>query len=298
MPICPKCKNEYRKGITICADCGCELVEEEVASVEMSLFLAGDMEHLTEMDNYLKYCGIKNTEIKDAPEGEEYPLALYVQSKELITARKHASVFIQQKQEQARQEAEARAEEQRKMQEESMPRWIGAPAPKKETAPKQTQQIQQPVGVYMNKAERAAENKSSAFSLIFVGVAGLALLVCVMLDMLPVHFEGLVKIMVAVIIGGMFIGFIIMGIYALMNMKKYAEEADTEKKQRDEMVAWIKEKVDVKFIDEKLGLDQITEEEWYFRRTEVLRYILNQQFPGLNQEFLEHFVDEMYDELY
>ena len=29
MPWCPKCKSEYRKGFTVCADCGCELVEEE-----------------------------------------------------------------------------------------------------------------------------------------------------------------------------------------------------------------------------------------------------------------------------
>lgn len=29
MPWCPKCKNEYKEGIKICADCGCELVSEE-----------------------------------------------------------------------------------------------------------------------------------------------------------------------------------------------------------------------------------------------------------------------------
>ena len=28
MPWCPKCKNEYIEGITTCADCGVELVEE------------------------------------------------------------------------------------------------------------------------------------------------------------------------------------------------------------------------------------------------------------------------------
>ena len=26
MKICPKCKNEYRDGITHCADCDCELI--------------------------------------------------------------------------------------------------------------------------------------------------------------------------------------------------------------------------------------------------------------------------------
>lgn len=28
MAWCPKCKSEYREGYTVCADCGCELVEE------------------------------------------------------------------------------------------------------------------------------------------------------------------------------------------------------------------------------------------------------------------------------
>ena len=28
MPWCPNCKNEYREGITECADCGVELVDE------------------------------------------------------------------------------------------------------------------------------------------------------------------------------------------------------------------------------------------------------------------------------
>ena len=28
MPWCPKCKNEYKAGFTVCADCGCNLVDE------------------------------------------------------------------------------------------------------------------------------------------------------------------------------------------------------------------------------------------------------------------------------
>ena len=27
MPICPKCKNEYRDGFTVCAECKCDLVD-------------------------------------------------------------------------------------------------------------------------------------------------------------------------------------------------------------------------------------------------------------------------------
>ena len=40
---CPKCKNEYREGITVCADCGSELVES----------LTDDMSYSNDIDNEL-----------------------------------------------------------------------------------------------------------------------------------------------------------------------------------------------------------------------------------------------------
>ena len=39
MPWCPKCKNEYKEGIKICADCGCELVSEEKEEKPLTLSL-------------------------------------------------------------------------------------------------------------------------------------------------------------------------------------------------------------------------------------------------------------------
>ena len=51
MPWCPKCKDEYEEGITICADCGCELVndlslveEEEKEDEEDLVVFVQDME--------------------------------------------------------------------------------------------------------------------------------------------------------------------------------------------------------------------------------------------------------------
>ena len=44
MPWCPKCKNEYVAGITKCADCGSELVEELSQEEEVTELTEEEME--------------------------------------------------------------------------------------------------------------------------------------------------------------------------------------------------------------------------------------------------------------
>ncbi len=44
MAWCPKCKSEYREGVRVCADCGCELIEEEqYDEPEQLTFGAGEL---------------------------------------------------------------------------------------------------------------------------------------------------------------------------------------------------------------------------------------------------------------
>lgn len=66
MPWCPKCKSEYREGYTVCADCGCSLVEEnqieltvkkeelERAAAAVRAFLLQENQRLSEENGALK----------------------------------------------------------------------------------------------------------------------------------------------------------------------------------------------------------------------------------------------------
>ena len=49
MARCPKCKNEYREGITVCPDCGEALVSEEELTDWVSVLFGeqDEMEKLT-----------------------------------------------------------------------------------------------------------------------------------------------------------------------------------------------------------------------------------------------------------
>ena len=48
-------------------------------------------------------------------------------------------------------------------------------------------------GIYRNSAERAEDNKSSAWTLLSVGVIGVIALVLVMAGVIPIHFNGITK---------------------------------------------------------------------------------------------------------
>ena len=60
MPWCPKCRNEYREGFTVCADCGVDLVdeltEEEVKKIAL---LKAPLASVMEIMDFLDTTGLK-----------------------------------------------------------------------------------------------------------------------------------------------------------------------------------------------------------------------------------------------
>ena len=55
----PKCKTEYRDGITECADCGAKLVERDELSDNVNVCEINDEASADEILEYLQYSGVK-----------------------------------------------------------------------------------------------------------------------------------------------------------------------------------------------------------------------------------------------
>lgn len=232
MSYCPKCKNEYREGFTICTECQCELVDslEEPAVQE-------------------------------------------------------ADVYLENESDQA-QEEEIREEETAK------PEFL----PVKER-PKDGYKS----GIYRNNAERAEDNKSSAWTLLSVGVIGIILLVLVMVGVIPLYFYGVTRFMVYGVMFALFILFIVMGMVSLRNSRIFAKKAESDNTLSDTMKEWCLENLKAEALDAELfGSDaaQLPSELKYFKRNEELKRLLSDKFMNLDEGFLEDFVDHIYEEVF
>lgn len=229
MPWCPVCKNEYREGIQLCAECKVELVEHLEDEKEQSAELE-EQEKIVRMQAML-----------------------------------------------ARQQAETRDDET-----DLPPRAYHA---------------------YQNSATKAEDNRSSAYTLLFVGIAGFILVALVFVGIIPLYQgASTTRYLVCGVMGTMFILFIVFGVVSMRNSRILLIKAKSENSLLSEMTKWCEENLSAGQIDAGLFEDDeqdgILEEQKYFKRTDRMKAIINDKFMNLDEALLEHFVDEYYQELF
>ena len=222
MPWCPKCKNEYREGNTVCSDCGCALVEELEEELREDVPVAFDTEEAAGVPEFF-----------DMEEIEEVtPIA--------------------------------------------------------------------PSVLYENSAAKAEDNKLSAFTLLLVGIVGMAVVILGLLGVLPFQLTGTTKYMTYGIMSALFLLFIVMGLVSMKSYRIFAKKAESENNIRNTMEKWCLETLHKEALDQELFSEDedVAEEIKYFRRTALLKEKIAKQFVNLDQAFLDNFVDELYEDIF
>ena len=229
MPWCPVCKNEYREGIKLCAECKVELVER----------------------------------LEDEKKSDEL-------SEQEKIARVRAML----------------AEEQGGQDEED--------------------EIPEKVPVYhayQNSASKAEDNHTSAYTLLFVGIVGFILVLLIFVGVIPLYQNATTtKYLMCGVMGAMFILFIVFGSVSMRNSKILFIKAKSEDSLLSELTKWCErnlnaEQIDAGLFDDTTG-QTIAEEQKYFKRSDRMKTIISDNFMNLDEAFLEHFVDEYYQELF
>lgn len=270
MPWCPNCKNEYVEGKNICTDCGVELVDSlDVTRSEPLIF--GEQEQMEKLHQFLEFNHIMSGYVSyDEAEGV---YELFVSSEDRQKASMVVKVFLQQE--------GISSKDILPKDDKNIP---GYPMP---TPTK---------NLYQNSAKQAEENRSSAYMLLIIGSIGLAVMILIFIEVIPLSLNPFNKYMMCGVMSVLFVLFIVMGIVSMKSSKVLAQKAESESNLTSEIRKWCEENLDADEIDEGLFGDEKFESDEikYFKRTEKMKQQISYQFLNLDEGFLDTFVDDYY----
>lgn len=146
--------------------------------------------------------------------------------------------------------------------------------------------------VYVDAKVRASEYKLGAITLLMVGLIGIIVIMLMDLGIVP-FLPAVSKVLLNVVMGGLFIIFIIMGISSIGSYKKMLKLADIEEKLKADIEEYFKNNVSVDSlsVDDMLNL---TKEEVCLKQYEQIANILNNNFENVDPAFLEYITEKIY----
>lgn len=278
MPWCPVCKNEYVEGMKECADCHVELVDT-LDEMQPKAITFGTEDEMTRLNEFLEYNHLHSGTISFDEKDEVYELCVAAEDEK--QAKKITAIFKQQEalskmnsekmDEIARQEEEIAADTNA---------GIGT--------------VHGTGAVYENKKDKAENFKSSAYTLIGVGVAGALLLVLCKAGVIPFPLN----MMTTCVMGLLFAVFIIMGISSYQSYKKYVVDASEEETLQIEVKKWCVDNLTKEEIDRNLFEEDVAEEMKYFIRMGKMKQMVAKVYSNLEEGFLDSILEALYPDIF
>lgn len=153
---------------------------------------------------------------------------------------------------------------------------------------------------YLNSAQKAEDNKSSAYTLLVIGALGVIAVVLVFTDVIPLYQNaGITKYFVCGVMGALFLIFLALGVISMKNFKTLSADAESEAALVAKMRSWCAENLKAEQIDAGLFEgEELPEEQKYFKRTDKMKQMIEGKFMNLDEAFLDNFIDEYYQELF
>ncbi|MBR4993555.1 MAG: hypothetical protein IKY04_04840 [Lachnospiraceae bacterium] len=156
------------------------------------------------------------------------------------------------------------------------------------------------MGVYVDNESKANDNRSSGITFLLVGTCGIILTTLVVGGFFPISLNPNSKYLIFGVMYAMFALFIVLGVVSVINSARFEKEAKSEMNLFAEMEDYCKSSNIGDLINAEImeSDPDLSDEEMYFKRCEVIKDKLNLKFMNLDEAFLDNFIDKIYSDLF
>jgi len=274
MPWCPNCKNEYVDGIKECADCHVTLVEQLEEDFVPVIF--GEEEEIYKLNTFLEANEFTKAIIRPSEEDNFFELVVPASLEKRV--KQMISVYSMHKAKTEMTNLNHSDDEMESAESDENPLRLN----------------QSMKSSYTTQKDKAENYKTSAYTLVSVGILGLVFLVMALIGMFPVRFG----ILTYLIMGGMFLLFLVSGIASYRSYKKSSQDAVMENHLSKEIMEWCKGNLNSSNIDQVFETEHIPDEVRYFKRIERMKECIRETYLNLDEGFLDALVEEIYPAIY
>ncbi|MBR3637111.1 MAG: hypothetical protein IKN45_04220 [Lachnospiraceae bacterium] len=305
MPWCPKCRNEYREGFTVCADCGVDLVdeltEEEVKKIAL---LKAPLASVMEIMDFLDTTGLKGYSHVENEDGTAFLMVEEENQKQITFAiqaymkkRKEAVEEYNERMRAKMQESLFGEDEDGDEEDDSSYSGKESDDEDDEDYDEDDEEEKVEEKVFRSSKEKADDAKSSAISLLVVGLIGLIFEALVVFHVLPLKINGVPGIVLYAFLACVFLILIISGIASFFTAKRLKNAIVDETEIKNEILDFCKHEA-VETANKMLGKGGGND--LYFARVDFLKSAIKREpkFKNVDDVTIDGLLDENYSELF
>ena len=309
MPWCPKCRNEYRDGFTVCSDCGTPLVSELSKTVIKPLCHFNNDEAYVKFTKYLNHLALKpSTVVKDELDYIGFDRNSFDDARKALIAfarvegninliKQIDSSYIVEMidMNEVYKEGEKIKEIADNMGEATDETTEDDPEEEFDTVKELVYGTKSQV--YESKKNKAEEMSGSGYMLIILGICGAVFVVLHMLGLLSILNTQLFSLIMMLFI---FVAMTYWGFHSLKKSKEYEADAVEEEKLTGYIKEWLKQNISAEDI-KSADLPENVPEENFLLRTEYIKKRLTgevKELKALDDVYLDSLVEDYYNSIF